>query len=118
MSDVAERVKGIIIEHLGVEAAQVIDTATLKVGGKVVHLFGVEWVRGGQAEELARYIGNRPVTCQPAPGGSSPSAQRSPVSRATTLKGRGFSPSAAVLLASMMGSPRMIQAAANAGRRL
>ncbi|MEL6061522.1 MULTISPECIES: thermonuclease family protein [unclassified Methylobacterium] len=50
--------------------AQVIDTATLKVGGKVVHLFGVEWVRGGQAEELARYIGSRPVTCQPAPGSS------------------------------------------------
>lgn len=48
--------------------AQVIDTATLKVGGKIVHLFGVEWVRGGQAEELARYIGSRPVTCQPAPG--------------------------------------------------
>ncbi|MCJ2137253.1 nuclease [Methylobacterium sp. J-026] len=48
--------------------AQVIDTATLKVGGKVVHLFGVEWVRGGQADELARYIGTRPVTCQPAPG--------------------------------------------------
>ncbi|SDN34941.1 hypothetical protein SAMN05216360_107275 [Methylobacterium phyllostachyos] len=48
--------------------AQVIDTATLKVGGKVVHLFGVEWVRGGQAEELARYIGSRPVTCQPASG--------------------------------------------------
>lgn len=47
---------------------QVIDTATLKVGGKVVHLFGVEWVRGGQADELARYIGGRPVTCQPAPG--------------------------------------------------
>ena len=48
--------------------AQVIDTATLKVGGKVVHLFGVEWVRGGQADELARYIGSRTVTCQPAPG--------------------------------------------------
>ncbi len=48
--------------------AQVIDTATLKVGGKIVHLFGVEWVRGGQADELARYIGTRPVTCQPAPG--------------------------------------------------
>lgn len=48
--------------------AQVIDTATLKVGGKVVHLFGVEWVRGGQADELARYIGGRTVTCQPAPG--------------------------------------------------
>jgi endonuclease YncB( thermonuclease family) len=51
--------------------AQVIDTATLKVAGKVVHLFGVEWVRGGQAEELARYIGGRPVTCQPAPGSAS-----------------------------------------------
>ncbi|MGH1587423.1 thermonuclease family protein [Methylobacterium phyllosphaerae] len=47
---------------------QVIDTATLKVGGKVVHLFGVEWVRGGQADELTRYIGGRTVTCQPAPG--------------------------------------------------
>ncbi|MCJ2125500.1 thermonuclease family protein [Methylobacterium sp. J-077] len=51
--------------------AQVVDTATLKVGGKVVHLFGVEWVRGGQAEELARYIGGRTVTCQPAPGSDS-----------------------------------------------
>jgi endonuclease YncB( thermonuclease family) len=47
---------------------QVIDTATLRVGGKVVHLFGVEWVRGGQAEELARYIAGRAVVCQPAPG--------------------------------------------------
>ena len=47
---------------------QVVDTATLKVGGKVVRLFGVEWVRGGQAGELARYIGSRSVTCQPAPG--------------------------------------------------
>lgn len=50
---------------------QVIDTATLKLGGKVVHLFGVEWVRGGQADELARYIGGRPVSCQPAPGSES-----------------------------------------------
>lgn len=47
---------------------QVIDTATLKVGGKLVRLFGVEWVRGGQADELARYIGGRTVSCQPAPG--------------------------------------------------
>ncbi len=47
---------------------QVIDTATLKVGGKLLHLFGVEWVRGGQADELARYIGGRTVSCQPAPG--------------------------------------------------
>ncbi|MGT2486154.1 hypothetical protein ACU4GA_09675 [Methylobacterium oryzae CBMB20] len=35
--------------------AQVDRYRDLKVGGKVVHLFGVEWVRGGQAEELARY---------------------------------------------------------------
>ncbi|GJD34488.1 thermonuclease family protein [Methylobacterium aerolatum] len=50
---------------------QVIDTATLKLNGKLVHLFGVEWVRGGQAEELTRYIAGRPVTCQPAPGSES-----------------------------------------------
>ena len=47
---------------------QVIDTATLRIGGKLVHLFGVEWVRGGQADELTRYIAGRPVTCLPAPG--------------------------------------------------
>jgi endonuclease YncB( thermonuclease family) len=47
---------------------QVIDTATLKVNGKVVRLFGVEWVRGGQADELARYIAGRSVSCLPAPG--------------------------------------------------
>lgn len=50
---------------------QVIDTATLKVGGKLVHLFGVEWVRGGQADELARYIAGRTVSCLPAPGSES-----------------------------------------------
>ncbi|WP_375410169.1 nuclease [uncultured Methylobacterium sp.] len=48
--------------------AEVIDTATLKIGGRVVRLFGVVWVRGGQREELARYLGKRPVTCQPVPG--------------------------------------------------
>lgn len=48
--------------------AEVIDTATLKIGGRVVRLFGVVWVRGGQTEELARYLGKRPVTCQPVAG--------------------------------------------------
>jgi endonuclease YncB( thermonuclease family) len=48
--------------------AEVIDTATLKVGGKVVRLFGVEWVRGGQREELTRYLAGRPVSCQPVAG--------------------------------------------------
>ncbi|WP_375275068.1 thermonuclease family protein [Methylorubrum thiocyanatum] len=47
---------------------EVIDTATLRVGGKVVRLFGVEWVRGGQADELSKYLRKRTVTCQPAPG--------------------------------------------------
>ncbi|GEO99350.1 thermonuclease family protein [Methylobacterium haplocladii] len=49
---------------------QVIDTATLKLSGKVIHLFGVEWVRGGQADELAKYIRGRSVTCRPAAGSS------------------------------------------------
>ena len=47
-----------------------IDTATLRVGGKVVRLFGVEWVRGGQADELSKYLRGRQVSCQPAPGSS------------------------------------------------
>ncbi|GJD67751.1 hypothetical protein MMMDOFMJ_0667 [Methylobacterium gnaphalii] len=49
---------------------QVIDTATLRVSGMVIHLFGVEWVRGGQADELTKYIRGRSVTCRPAPGSS------------------------------------------------
>ena len=49
---------------------EVIDTATLRVGGKVVRLFGVEWVRGGQADELSKYLRGRQVSCQPAPGSS------------------------------------------------
>ena len=49
---------------------EVIDTATLRVAGKVVRLFGVEWVRGGQAGDLTKYLRGRSVTCQPAPGSS------------------------------------------------
>jgi endonuclease YncB( thermonuclease family) len=51
-----------------VGSAEVIDTATLKIGGRVLRLFGVVWVRGGQTEELARYLGKRTVTCQPVAG--------------------------------------------------
>jgi len=47
---------------------EVIDTATLRVAGKLVRLFGVEWVRGGQAEELTRYLAGRTVTCLPVAG--------------------------------------------------
>ncbi|MCJ2043099.1 hypothetical protein MKK58_00835 [Methylobacterium sp. J-078] len=47
---------------------EVIDTATLRVAGKLVRLFGVEWVRGGQADELTRYLAGRTVTCRPVAG--------------------------------------------------
>lgn len=49
---------------------EVIDTATLKLSGKVIHLFGVEWVRGAQSEELTKYLRGRSVTCRPAAGSS------------------------------------------------
>ena len=48
--------------------AEVIDTATVRVAGKLMHLFGVEWVRGGQADELTKYLAGRPVSCTPVPG--------------------------------------------------
>ena len=32
------------------------DVAKLRIGGKLVRLFGVEWVRGGQAADLTRYL--------------------------------------------------------------
>ncbi|KQP55178.1 hypothetical protein [Methylobacterium sp. Leaf108] len=48
--------------------AEVVDTATLKIGGRVVRLFGVAFVRGGQTEELTRYLGKRSVTCRPVAG--------------------------------------------------
>jgi endonuclease YncB( thermonuclease family) len=46
---------------------EVIDTSTLRIDGKVVRLFGVEWARGGQAEDLTRYLRGREVVCRPAP---------------------------------------------------
>ena len=47
---------------------EVVDTATLRIGGKLVRLFGVEWVRGGQAADLTRYLAGRSVSCRRAPG--------------------------------------------------
>ena len=47
-------------------SAEVVDTSTLRVDGKVVRLFGVEWARGGDAENLTRYIAGREVVCTPA----------------------------------------------------
>lgn len=46
---------------------EVLDTGTLRLEGKVIRLFGVEWARGAQAEDLARYLRGRSVTCQPVP---------------------------------------------------
>ena len=45
---------------------EVIDTATLRIEGRVVRLFGVEWARGGQAEDLTRYLQGREAACSPA----------------------------------------------------
>ena len=45
---------------------EIIDTTTLRLDGKVVNLFGVEWSRGGQGGDLSRYIAGRSVDCTPA----------------------------------------------------
>jgi endonuclease YncB( thermonuclease family) len=43
---------------------EVIDTATLRLGGKIVRLHGVEWARGGAAEDMRRYLAGREVDCE------------------------------------------------------
>lgn len=50
--------------------ADVVDTATLKVNGKVIRLFGVEWAKGARGEELARYLKRREVECEPTAAAS------------------------------------------------
>lgn len=45
---------------------EVLDTSTLRIDGRVVRLFGVEWARGGEGVELTRYLRGREVACQPA----------------------------------------------------
>ncbi|ACL59796.1 thermonuclease family protein [Methylobacterium nodulans] len=50
--------------------AEVMDTATLKLGGRTVRLFGVETAKGAQAQDLTSYLAGRPVACQPAPTGA------------------------------------------------
>jgi endonuclease YncB( thermonuclease family) len=44
--------------------AEVVDTTTLRVGAVVVHLAGIEWARGGRADDLRRYLGDRRVRCE------------------------------------------------------
>ena len=47
--------------------AEVLDTATLRLGGRTLRLYGVEAARGAQASDLSGYLGGRPVNCQPSP---------------------------------------------------
>jgi hypothetical protein len=49
-----------------VGTAQVIDTVTLRVGDKVMRLYGTEWAKGSKPDDLASYIAGRPVRCEPA----------------------------------------------------
>jgi penicillin-binding protein 1A len=43
----------------------VVDTATLSFGDRTVRLAGVSGENGEFAQDLAQYIGGRPVTCRP-----------------------------------------------------
>ncbi|MGE7414272.1 thermonuclease family protein [Methylobacterium tarhaniae] len=47
--------------------AEVLDTATLRLGGRTLRLYGVETAKGAQASDLSGYLGGRPVNCQPSP---------------------------------------------------
>ncbi len=47
--------------------AEVLDTATLRLGGRTLRLYGVEAAKGAQASDLSGYLGGRPVNCQPSP---------------------------------------------------
>ncbi|UHC18783.1 hypothetical protein LRS73_13565 [Methylobacterium currus] len=47
--------------------AEVLDTATLRLGGRTLRLYGVESAKGAQASDLSGYLGGRPVNCQPSP---------------------------------------------------
>jgi endonuclease YncB( thermonuclease family) len=43
---------------------EVVDTVTLRLEGRIVKLFGVEWARGGQQDDLVNYLRNRQVECR------------------------------------------------------
>jgi endonuclease YncB( thermonuclease family) len=50
-------------------APVVVDTATLQIRGQTVRLLGVEGAGGRLAREMALYIGNRDIACEPAGAG-------------------------------------------------
>jgi penicillin-binding protein 1A len=45
---------------------QIVDSATLRLNGAVVHLSGIDGETGNPAQELGRYIRGREIACQPA----------------------------------------------------
>ncbi|KAA2237330.1 thermonuclease family protein [Salinarimonas soli] len=47
---------------------EVVDTVTLRMEGRVVRLFGVEWARGGQPDDLTSYLRDRETECRPVSG--------------------------------------------------
>ncbi len=47
---------------------EVVDTTTLRIEGRVVRLYGVEWARGGQPNDLTGYLNGREVECRPHEG--------------------------------------------------
>ena len=67
--------------------AEVIDTVTLRVGGSLVRLYGVEWARGGRAEDLSRYLQGRRVQCAPRKDAYRCMIGRIDVSRAVLFNG-------------------------------
>ena len=50
---------------------EVIDTSTLLLSGKIVHLFGVQSTEGGKPEDLERYLAGRAVACTSTDGAGS-----------------------------------------------
>ncbi|MFH5924869.1 PBP1A family penicillin-binding protein [Roseomonas xinghualingensis] len=49
---------------------RVLDTATLRIGDRAVQLVGVIGMRGDAAQDMASFIGNREVTCEPMGDGA------------------------------------------------
>lgn len=47
---------------------EILDTTTLRIGKIIIRLDGLDWARGGNADEFREYIAGRSVTCTPVVG--------------------------------------------------
>jgi hypothetical protein len=45
-------------------AAQVVDTVTLRVADRIVHLYGLEWARGANVDDMVAYLSGRTLRCE------------------------------------------------------